>query len=209
MNYDNKPSNYYSSIRFDMLKFLPNNAKTILEVGCGNGAFAQEIMNSREAEIWGIEMMEEPANEAKQKMHKVFIGECEKFIDDLPDNYFDVIYFNDVLEHIFDPGDVLKKIKQKLKSNGVVISSIPNARFYRTLKMYVFEKDWKYEDSGIMDFTHIKFYTKKSIKRLYEDAGYRVKTNEGINKTSSLTPYIYNLFFLFRQMDIFIYNMPL
>lgn len=203
MNYDDKPSHYYSKVRYEMLKYLPKDASRILEVGCGNGCFAEEIKKGREAEIWGIELMPEEAAEAEKIVDKIFVGECEKFIDQLPDNYFDVIYFNDVLEHLFDPYSLLKNIRAKLSPNGVVISSIPNMRYHKEMKMLCLQKDWKYKQHGVMDFTHMRFFTGKSIVRMYEEAGFTVKKNEGINKTKSLMPYLYNIPFLFTQMDIF------
>ena len=203
MNYDNKPEIYYSKVRYEMIKYLPENALKVLEVGCGNGCFGEILKKNRDLEFWGIEMMPDEAQKAEKVLDKVFTGMCETFIDDLPDNYFDAIYFNDVLEHIFDPYSLLEKIKSKLSANGVVISSIPNMRYHNEMKMLLFKKDWKYAQYGIMDFTHMRFFTGKSIKRMYVEAGYKVKINEGINRTKSIKPYLYNILFLFTQMDIF------
>lgn len=203
MNYDNKPINYYSNVRFEMLKYLPTDTATVLEIGCGNGRFAEEIKKIRNTTIWGIELMEDEGEAAKKILDKVFIGECEKFVNELPENYFDVIYINDVLEHLFDPYTLLKNLKSKLTASGRIISSMPNMRYHVALKNLVLNHDWKYESSGIMDYTHMRFFTYKSIKRMYEDAGYKVVVNEGINKTKSLRPYLYNLLFLFTQKDIF------
>uniref|UniRef100_UPI004049A7E5 methyltransferase domain-containing protein n=2 Tax=Flavobacterium TaxID=237 RepID=UPI004049A7E5 len=113
-----------------------------------------------------------------------------------------VIYFNDVLEHLIDPYTVLKKIKQKLSLNGVIISSIPNVRYHNTFMNVLIKKDWKYEDYGVMDFTHLRFFTEKSIIRMYEEAGYKIKLSEGINKSRSIKPLLYNIPFLFTQLDI-------
>lgn len=204
MDYKNKPSDYYNKIRQEMLAFLPSNVNKALDVGCGNGAFASEIKERTNAEVWGIELMEEEGKQAEKVLDKVFIGKGEDFIAQLPDNYFDVIYFNDVLEHMIDPYSVLKQIKQKLTPTGVVISSIPNIRYHKEfVKMLVLNKEWKYQDQGIMDFTHMRFFTKKSIERMYKDAGYKIIKHQGINKTKSVMPYIYNIPFLFTQGDIF------
>lgn len=203
MDYDNKPSHYYNKVRYEMLKYLPKEAKTILEVGCGNGCFIAEIKKTNQGEFWGIELMPNEAEEAKSILDKVFVGKCEDYIDDLPNNYFDAIYFNDVLEHMFDPRTYLALLKDKLKPNGIIISSIPNMRYHNVFYNFLIKKEWQYEDYGTLDFTHLKFYTQKSIKRLYEEAGYEVVVNEGINRTRSLKPYLYNIPFLFTQMDIF------
>lgn len=203
MDYQNKKGKYYINQRTEMLDFFPLNSKTVLDVGCGQGNFAKQIKDLYHTETWGIEYMESHAKEAQKVLDKVFIGECEKFIDDLPDNYFDAIYFNDVLEHLFDPYKVLEKMKQKLTAKGRIISSLPNIRYHNALKMLILNKDWKYEDSGVMDHTHVRFFTKKSIKRMYKSLGFRILQHKGINKSRSLKPVLYNLLFLFSASDIF------
>ena len=76
-------------------------------------------------------------------------------------------------------------------------------RYHNELRKLLIKKDWKYEQHGVMDFTHMRFFTQKSIRRMYEDAGYSVLINEGINKSKSLKPILYNILFLFTQRDIF------
>lgn len=202
MDYENKPTGYYDNIRHEMIKYLPKDVKKIIDIGCGNGAFALVLREQTKAETWGIEFMDAQAQVAAQKLDTVFSGPCENFIDELPDNYFDAIYFNDVLEHLVDPYMVLGKIKKKLAPNGVVISSIPNVRYHNTFVKVIFNKDWKYEDYGVMDRTHLRFFTGKSIKAMYEDLGYTVQTHEGLNKSRSLKPYLYNIPLLFSHLDI-------
>ncbi|MBZ9628408.1 class I SAM-dependent methyltransferase [Psychroflexus sp. CAK57W] len=203
MDYQNKKGKYYINQRPEMLEFFPKNAKTVLDVGCGQGTFVKQIKDMYHTETWGIEYMRSHGEQAEKVLDKVFIGECEKFIDDLPNDYFDVIYFNDVMEHLIDPYMVLDKMKKKLTKNGQIISSLPNIRYHNVLKMFILNKEWKYEESGVMDHTHLRFFTKKSIKRMYENLGFKIITHKGINKTKSLKPYIYNLFLLFTAPDIF------
>lgn len=202
MDYENKPEGYYYNIRHEMLKYLPDNPKKIIDIGCGNGAFAEVLKNKTGAEVWGIEYMDNEAQLAKEKLYKVYSGKCEDYIDELPNNYFDVIYFNDVLEHLVDPFDVLDRIKYKLSDDGLVISSIPNLRSYDTFMKLLFKKDFKYDEDGILDKTHLRFFTKKSIRRIYEDLGYTIVTHEGINKTKSIRPILFNIPLLFTHMDM-------
>jgi 2-polyprenyl-3-methyl-5-hydroxy-6-metoxy-1,4-benzoquinol methylase len=203
MDYQNKTGKYYTNNRTEMANYFPDNAKTVLDVGCGQGIFAKYIKGKYNTITWGIEYMPDEAKEAMKVLDKVFLGPCEDFIDEIPDNFFDVIYFNDVLEHLVDPYMVLEKIKQKLTANGRIISSIPNIRYHNSLRMFLFGKDWKYEESGVMDHTHMRFFTKKSIRRMYEDLGFKIVKHEGINKSRSLKPYFINALFLFSAFDIF------
>ncbi|GAA4816811.1 class I SAM-dependent methyltransferase [Litoribaculum gwangyangense] len=202
MDYENKPEGYYDNVRSEMLEFLPAGAKRILDVGCGNGAFAQIIKEKNQAEVWGIEYINEHGLEAHKKLDTVYIGKCEDFIEGLPNNYFDVIYCNDVLEHLVDPYWVLSILKNKLSENGKIISSLPNVRFYKSFIKVLLYKNWEYEDYGIMDRTHLRFFTKKSIKKMYEDLGFEIVTHKGINKSKSLKPYLFYALTLFTQLDM-------
>lgn len=203
MDYQNKTGKYYTNIRTEMVDFFPDNAETVLDVGCGQGSFAGHIKDQFNTETWGIEYMAAEAKVAEKVLDKVFTGPCEDFIDDLPDEFFDVIYFNDVLEHLADPYSVLEKMKVKLTSNGRIISSIPNIRNHNSLRMFLFGKDWKYEESGVMDHTHLRFFTRKSIRRMYEKLGFKIIKHQGINKTKSLKAYLLNTVLLFTASDIF------
>lgn len=198
MDYNNKPEGYYKNVRHEMLNFLPNTAKKALDVGCAEGVFGMAIKSKNNAEVWGIELMEDHANEAKKVLDKVFIGPCESFLNDLPENYFDVIYFNDVLEHMVDPYSVLTEIKKKLSHNGLVISSIPNLRYYKVFKELYFDEDFEYKEEGILDKTHLRFFTKNSIKNMYERLGYEIISHVGINGEKSKKSILYKFPDFFR-----------
>ena len=203
MDYNNKVKGYFENIRYEMIDFLPKHSKTLLDVGCSEGNFASYIKKNNEIEAWGIELMEAHGKIAEKKLDKVLIGDCEKCIPDLPDGYFDVIFFNDVLEHLVDPYSVLENIKQKLSPNGVIISSIPNVRYHRVFKSLILKKQWEYTMDGVLDKTHLRFFTSKSILKMYEDLGFEIILHKGINKTKSLRPYLYNIPFFFTAMDMF------
>jgi 2-polyprenyl-3-methyl-5-hydroxy-6-metoxy-1,4-benzoquinol methylase len=180
-----KSSAYYFGERTEMLPYIPLSCQKILEVGCGDGNFLRSFVE-KGTEVWGIEPVEKAAKAAKTKLFKVFIGTLEAFLTDLPDNYFDAIIFNDVLEHMVYPDKNLIALKNKLTSEGVIVTSIPNFRYIKNLNHVVLQKDWRYTQSGILDDTHFRFFTKKSMIALFEENGYQVKTIEGINPTKSI-----------------------
>lgn len=186
-----------------MQKLFPSDAKKMLDVGCGNGAMSRELKEKFELEVWGIEFMADEAAIAEEKLDYLIKGSIESSIDELPENYFDVIYFNDVLEHLVNPNEVLERIKDKLAPNGKIISSIPNVRYHKVFQQYLFKKDWKYERAGVMDFTHLRFFTSKSIRAMYIKAGYNIISHQGINRTRSIMPYLYNILLLFTGKDLF------
>ena len=114
---------------------------------------------------------------------------------------------NDVIEHLLEPWDDIQKLKSKLKSDGIFVSSIPNVRYAKNLFNMLFKRDWKYTDDRILDSTHYRFFTKKSIRRLFEENGYSVQKMKGVNRTKSFAffPFavLFNILFLFSQLDIF------
>ncbi len=171
---ERKPDFYYDGDREDMLKYVPANAKVILEVGCGEGNFAFALKRRNNAEVWGMELDPVSGRKAGGKLDKVLIGDAGLLVKELPDRYFDAVVFNDVLEHLIDPYSLLDYIKIKLKSGGVVVSSVPNIRYFRALIEIIWHQQWRYTDYGTFDRTHLRFFTQKSIADMYGEAGYRV-----------------------------------
>ena len=182
---NDKPDDYYLQARPEMMEFIPENSKKILDAGCGEGYFGKQLKERNNAEVWGIEIEDKAAQIAEKNIDKVLCGSIEQHIAGLPDNYFDCIVFNDVLEHLADPYSVLKNIKQKLAINGLIVSSIPNVRYFFTLYGLLIKKQWKYEDFGVLDRTHLRFFTKKSIIDMFGALGYDVISIKGINPIRS------------------------
>lgn len=181
MKYSDKNSKYFNGFRPEMLEFFPDDFKTFIDIGCGSGGTISAIKDIYNAEVWGIEYVEAEAKKAAEVSDKVLSGSVEENIDKLPDNYFDVISCFDVLEHLTYPEDVLIRLRGKLKSDGVLISSIPNVRHFSNMYNLLVRRDWMYEESGILDYTHLRFFTSKSILRMYSNSGYKVLTHKGIN----------------------------
>lgn len=181
LDLDQKPKNYYGSRR-EMLRFIPKNISRILEVGCGEGGFSRLLKSELKAEIWGVEISEAAAKKAREGLDKVIIADIESGNIALPQNYFDCIVFNDVLEHLRYPWNVLKAVKESLRQNGCIVASIPNIRNYYTLYDLLRYKKWQYEDKGILDKTHLRFFTIESIREMFNACGYRIDKMEGINR---------------------------
>lgn len=175
---------YHSSGRDEIQKLVPEHAHRSLDIGCGTGEFSRQLkLNSNINETWGIEIVADAAHKAAHHLDKIICGDVEYSLEDVPDHHFDCIFFNDVLEHLPDPEGILKAVKQKLSANGIIIASIPNIRHYKTLYRLIFQADWQYEDSGVLDRTHIKFFTKKTMVKLFENSGYAVNSITGLNGT--------------------------
>ncbi len=191
-----KPGGYFENPRPEMLSYIPAKPERILEVGCGKGIFAGSIRKKINCEIWGIEIDSQAAKEAEKVIDKIIVDDINSAISKLTDCYFDCIVFNDVLEHLIDPFDVLKKIRPKLSNSGVVVSSIPNVLFIRNLWRVVVGRQWHYEEDGILDKTHLRFFTRASIIDMFENTGYEIQTIEGINPVKDFRYSMLNLFTL-------------
>jgi len=180
---ETKPRNYYQGPRDDVWQFIPQNAATALEVGCGEGDFGFRLKQIGVRDVWGVELHESSGQQAQKVLDTVLIGDIADLVDQLPPDYFDLIVFKDVLEHMVDPFGVLAKIKSRVTQRGVVVSSIPNIRYYPVFRELLLHKTWEYEESGVMDRTHLRFFTVDSIRNMYQRLGYEVLRHEGINLT--------------------------
>lgn len=177
-----KINSYYINNRDEMHRFIPEKINNILEVGCGTGIFGKNLKSKRNnIGVWGIEISKSAAEAAKTRLDKVIIADIENDSIDLPKKYFDCIVFNDVLEHLKYPCAVLKKIADYLIDDGCVVASIPNVRYFYNIKELLKNKEWRYEGSGILDKTHLRFFTIKSIKEMFESCDYHLVKVEGIN----------------------------
>ncbi|PPD35120.1 MAG: hypothetical protein CTY19_03200 [Methylomonas sp.] len=178
--YDSKTAeNYFSNPRKEMLVFLPEKCTRLLDVGCGGGDFGALVKAEKKAEVWGVDLSSRAIESAIGKLDHAILGEFSPATA-LPDNYFDVITFNDSLEHFPDPMPALQLCKAKLAPGGCIICSLPNVRYIDNVMHFLIDMDWKYQDAGILDYTHLRFFTKKSMERWFVDAGYKIESITGI-----------------------------
>ena len=170
---------YYIQSRREMLAFIPVKARRILEVGCGEGLFC-ESLRGPDREVWGVELNGAAAAMARARCDHFIEGDFFSALAQLPVQSFDCIVFNDVLEHLPEPWKALNACKDLFTPEGVLVSSIPNFRFVGNLKEIMIEKDFRYKELGILDITHLRFFTSRSILRMHKECGYEVIRHEGI-----------------------------
>lgn len=176
-----KPETYYRNTRHEMLRFLPPQFDRVLDVGCGDGRFGQLLKATfPKSEVWGIEPIAEAHAVASSVLDHAVLGHFDETLA-LPNQHFDVIVFNDSLEHFVDHMPALALARRLLKPGGKVVASIPNVRHWPHVQHYLIESDWHYQADGILDRTHLRFFTQKSILRDFAESGFEALTIEGIN----------------------------
>lgn len=195
-NLIDKSDDYFSKERPEMMEFIPEDVDKVLDVGCGEGVFGQQIKEKLDVEVWGVEVKEDVAEIAQKALDNVLVGDISQIIRELPNDYFDCIVFNDVLEHLEDLYGTLRKIKKKVSEEGVIICSIPNVRYLPILIDLLVKKQWKYVDHGILDRTHLRFFTKNSIIDMFDSLGYEILQFKGINELTSWKYKLINTLFL-------------
>src|SRR5262245_59806297 len=163
-----------------MVPFVPREARRILDIGCGAGAFSATIKQERQAEVWGIELNEDASRKASSRIDRVLHAPFDANLA-LPSSYFDTICFLDVLEHLPDPVAMLQLAAPLLTPAGVIVASIPNFRYFDNVWELVVRKAARYESQGIMDRTHLRIFTQSSIVLLFEEANLTIVKMQGIN----------------------------
>lgn len=174
-----KHISYYHGGRPEVAKFLPERYSRILEIGCGDGGFC--LLLTGDFEYWGVEPEPSAAQKAATHLHKVLQGSFDQIMDQLPEAYFDLVICNDVIEHMPDHDFFLQEIRKKMTPGSYLVGSIPNVRYYKNLLALLFLKDWKYTAKGILDSTHLRFFTQKSLLRIFKINGFTPERVDGLN----------------------------
>ncbi len=214
---ENKPDSYYQNVREDLFPLIPEDATTILEVGCAAGMTGKELKKRPGVFVAGVENDPEAARRAREVLDDVVEGNIENLELPYGENSFDCILFADVLEHLVDPLSVLKKMRKYLKPEGTVVASIPNVQFFGVVH-HLIDGNWTYQKEGILDETHLRFFTFKEMEKLFSGAGFEIgqvnetldpqfkeiepgsRTSLNIGRTTinDLTPEEYRRFFVFQ-----------
>jgi 2-polyprenyl-3-methyl-5-hydroxy-6-metoxy-1,4-benzoquinol methylase len=202
MNYDQKAHDYFSNIRLDLIRLIDPKSKDlkVLEVGAAYGETLNYLkQNGIAKQAVGIDIFEDKTNSNNyKKIDRFIFGNIEEIEFPEYENYFDLILLPDVLEHLIEPKKVLDKLKKYLSQNGTIIVSMPNIRHYSAINKIFFKGNFKYEESGLFDYTHMRFYCRKNIQELLESSGFKVLKEESSIKNykgKSITKIINSLTF--------------
>ena len=181
VNLENKNSSH------TLIVELVGYDKHVLDVGCSTGYLA-EVLLKRGCRVTGIEIDPKAARRAEEYCERVMVGDVESLDlgEELDEGSFDVIIFGDVLEHLKDPLQALRRLESFLGPRGYVVASIPNIA-HGSVRLALMQGKFRYHSLGLLDSTHLRFFTRESLEQLFKDAGFLItelrRTTRGIFDT--------------------------
>ncbi|MFM7426279.1 MAG: methyltransferase domain-containing protein [Elainella sp.] len=153
---------------------LIGGGKRVIDFGCATGYLAR-LLRARGCEVVGIEINERAAKIAEDYCEQVIVADLDyiTLTELLPDQKFDVAVFGDVLEHLRNPWELLEEVRQILTSDGYVVASIPNVG-HGAVRLALLKGQFQYEPLGLLDNTHLRFFTRETVIDLFEQSGYTI-----------------------------------
>jgi 2-polyprenyl-3-methyl-5-hydroxy-6-metoxy-1,4-benzoquinol methylase len=153
---------------------LVGHDKRVLDVGAATGYLA-EVLVARGCRVTGIELDPDAARQAERYCDRVIVGDLENMDLDVEigEDRFDVIVFGDVLEHLKEPQRVLSRFGHFLRPAGYAVASIPNIA-HASVRLALLQGEFRYRSLGLLDNTHLKFFTRETVEQLFEEAGFLI-----------------------------------
>lgn len=166
---------YYERSRTWPSIFGIRSGTKILDVGCGRGNLGSYLQTKYGSEVTGLEIIKDNFLVASTVLHEAQLGDIESMDMSVLGSRFDYVIFSDSLEHMLEPKAVLERVRDLMAENGYLLISMPNIRNFRVTVPLVFSDQWDYQDEGLLDRTHLRFFTCTSICKLIEQCGYKVE----------------------------------
>ncbi|MGZ3552067.1 MAG: class I SAM-dependent methyltransferase [Vulcanimicrobiaceae bacterium] len=181
---------YYNYVRAEVLEMIKAPPRVGLDVGCGAGGTGEELKRRYPgAIVHGIELSVAAAGHARTCLDRVLNDNVETLdfaAAGFAPGSIDLVLFPDVLEHLYNPWHLLERLKPFLAPDAHVLASIPNVRNLVLINELI-AGSWDYVPAGLLDVTHIRFFTKKSIVELFAQTGYSI-VGMGANLDMRISP---------------------
>jgi len=168
---------YFEFDRPELRGLVPSEARRVLDVGCGAGALGAALREERGIEVMGLELSPGAAARARERLDAVVVADLDA-LDDLPFDRgsFDAMVFGDVLEHLRDPHRLLRVLRPWLADDGALVCSIPNVGHWSVVLPLLTRDRWPYADAGLLDRTHVHFFTLAEAELMLRDCGFTVES---------------------------------
>jgi 2-polyprenyl-3-methyl-5-hydroxy-6-metoxy-1,4-benzoquinol methylase len=161
---------YFRDARPDVVAHLPASLGNVLELGCAEGEFGWTLLDRGLVEsVIGVDAFV-PTDSAGEKLTRFDRSDLDEWLG-RSSTSFDTILALDVLEHLFDPWATVRQIAEHLEPGGMFVASIPNVRFTGVTAPLLVTGRFEYQKSGILDRTHLRFFTRRSVAELIRQAG--------------------------------------
>lgn len=173
------PDGYYENTRPEVAALVPPSAREVVDVGCGAGGLGRTLKAARAGiAVRGVEPVESQAALARAALDDVHVAGAD---DPLPASWPapDCVIFADVLEHLVDPWATVRRYRKVLRPGGSLVVSIPNVA-HRSVLRGLLRHRWDYDVEGILDRTHLRFFTRETALELVEQGGFTVRTVERV-----------------------------
>lgn len=173
--YEGKATSYFTNARADFVRLLPRDPSArILEIGCGNGSTgALALARGRAGHYVGVELVESYADQARQILSDVKTGDVERMEFDWLPAEFDALILSEVLEHLVEPGALLRRLSRFVRPGGMVLASSPNIAHWRVLRE-IAKGRFDLTDQGVFDRTHLRWFTPATFVAMFENSGFRI-----------------------------------
>lgn len=175
-----QPEDYYDGFNERLFGAIPSRVGRILEVGCARGRLGQELKRQDPSRyVAGVERDPDAAQVAKERLDAVYVLDVQADVPPIEPGSLDCILFGDVLEHLLDPEDVLRRYRDLLAPDGIVLISLPNVQHFSVIRGLL-RGDFMYQPFGLLDSTHLRFFTSMSFAKLMLDAGFLPRIEDRI-----------------------------
>lgn len=184
MDYSAKDAAYFSEPRRDIVALLESGSR-VLEIGCGAGATgALALEQGKAREYVGVEIEPAMADRARRVLTRVVEGNVET-LDLSGLGSFDALVMSEVLEHLLDPWRTLRRLGEAVRPGGMLYCSSPNIASKPVIAGLIRGR-FEYEESGIFDITHLRWFTPDSYARMVREAGFEVLSVEPLGRPHRL-----------------------
>lgn len=186
-------------------ELIPERSR-VLDIGCATGFIGRYLKSKKKCEVWGIELGKEEAREAKKYLDKIIVGDIEDIgTANQIKGKFDIVFASAIVEHLKEPGESLKHWKKFIKKNGKLIITTSNIAHW-SQRLSLLKGEFEYKDYGILDNTHLHFYTPTTFRKLLKESGYNIEhfsidpVGGGIPRISKILSKIFPNIFAYQML---------